>query len=188
MGMNLSGPVLKAFIYWHGWNRKLLVQVVIVLLRTRLFYKWFVVGPRCGIRGCVRLLVRTGLDRYQKHSFIGTVGIGPFNESGLVWNYPTVGPQSGAGMARTVRLLRTVPVSIRLNKRTHPEWLELFVYVDRSSTKLKWSAVNEMNAHRVSAYLCTIIDMISYDEVVHMYVPENLLSFSSLVLIIRSIF
>jgi hypothetical protein len=28
---------------------------------------------------CVHLLVRAGLDRYQKHSFIGTVGIGPFN-------------------------------------------------------------------------------------------------------------
>jgi hypothetical protein len=27
--------------------------------------------------GCVRLLVRIGPDRYQKHSFIGTVGIGP---------------------------------------------------------------------------------------------------------------
>jgi hypothetical protein len=29
--------------------------------------------------GCVRFLVRTGPDRYQKHSFIGTVGIRPFN-------------------------------------------------------------------------------------------------------------
>jgi hypothetical protein len=70
--------------------------------------------------GRVRLMIRTGLDWYQKHSFIGTVGIRPFNESGSVWNYPTVGPQSGTGMARTVRLLPTVPVPVRTNKRTHP--------------------------------------------------------------------
>jgi hypothetical protein len=41
--------------------------------------------------GCVRLLVRTGPDRYQKHSFIGIHTVGTEK-----WNYQTVGPQSGA--------------------------------------------------------------------------------------------
>jgi hypothetical protein len=70
--------------------------------------------------GIYRVCSFIGPDRYQKHLFIGTVGVRPFNESGSVWNYQTVGPQSGAGTARIVRLLRTVPVPVRTNKRTHP--------------------------------------------------------------------
>jgi hypothetical protein len=61
-----------------------------------------------------------GVDRNKKHSFIGwdqtiqllvwvvIIHSGPDHfKSGSLWNYQTVGPQSGTGTARTVCLLWT---------------------------------------------------------------------------------
>jgi hypothetical protein len=79
-------------------------------------------------QGGVHLLVQTGLDRYQKHSFIGILSGSDCSIKMVhfVWNYPTVGPQSGAGTARTVRLLRTSPEgSVPING-AHPKIHDVF--------------------------------------------------------------
>jgi hypothetical protein len=77
----------------------------------------------------------TGTDRYYKHYFTGMVGTiqlliriiivyqGSDNfKDGLLWNYPTVGPQCGTETARTVCLLWIGPYQIKMvhtNKGTH---------------------------------------------------------------------
>jgi hypothetical protein len=54
-----------------------------------------------------------GPDRYQKHSFIGTVGIEK-------WLGVELSNSKSTEWRGTVRLLGTVPVPVRTNKRTHP--------------------------------------------------------------------
>jgi hypothetical protein len=85
---------------------------------------------------CVCLLVRTGPDRYQKHSFIGTVGIGPFN----CWS------GSYNRLLGDRNVLTWLAVELSNSRSTEWYWNGwncLFI-ADRSEPKIKWSVpINE---------------------------------------------